>query len=1229
VASVDPDGSGGLLLNRTPSRRSAYETVRVTFPAPLRMRDKRSIPWLSALLPIVFAGGVCLYTGEMMFLLFALLGPLTLGATAYSNRRADKQAAKRDQARLAAENEALSVRLSQATDDETAWRRQSAPSGIEAAEIALGRQSRLWERSPGDVDFLQVRLGQGPQRASIQLDRAPEGTQPPQLADVPLCVGLPSAGVLGIAGARHDRSGLARSLLIQLAALHAADEVRIALLAEHAAEDEWGLLRWIPHTWAAEGRQLDVAQGGEEISALVVGLLKIVEERRNDRWTPDDHRGPYHVVVLEGGGALRKRPLVAELLQTGPTAGVYAIVLDDELRLLPEECRTLARIEGGQVTAQTVADRQTRTGSADTIELDLAHRAARALAPIRRVGGADSAQSSLPGRVTLFEVLGGRPTIDGVTRGWATGQPRTNVPVGADGSGPVTIDLVGSGPHALVAGTSGMGKSELIQTWVTSLAVHNRPDQLAFLFVEYKGLSAFLRLQHLPHCVGTITNLSAELTSRALASLDAEKRRRQNLFVVAGVADFPAYQRTRAQQPALEPMPRLVIVLDEFAELKQNLPEFIDGLISIARTGRSLGIHLILATQQVSRAVSAEISSNATLRVSLRAQTPEDSFAVLDSKVANTLPLGIKGRAYVRRGELSPELFQTAWGGAPADSGERATLIAHPWPWRSDELRYQTTLGSAGNLVSEMDEAIELMTEATERLGIVRPRRPFTEPLEHEVRLDELLEQAPIQDLNDLVRLGGPVIGVSDDLARQVHEPYAVPLLRGHVAVFGSSQSGRTTALRSTIASWAQVMPPSMFQVHAIDSGRGLAAVAALPHAGTVTSTDGVKMSRLLSLLAAEVNRRLAWLEEHSMGDLVEMWGQREAADPVPWLLLVIDRFEDLLAAVERTPAEATLERILSHGTAAGVTVMAAGDETLARARWQQRFASRLVLRNTGGLDPTVAGLPSRTPLAGLVNGRCYETAKLRLVQLAYDGASPAAADQNAALRRHGQELEVQWATLLGTPPLRLRDLPDEVSASSLPTASSHDCVVIGLGGDAAAPVELSRRNLPMLVVGAEDSGRTDVLTRLAKGWLKAGLEVTVACTSASRLLSRVPAGARVITADGELDWLRVLADPSAAVIVDDLHTQDLPDDLVAALEKATPQCFFAGSSSGMAIVPAPLRAIVRAGSLLYLAPTDARVVDYFGVRVDPALCATEPRGRGVLITGRQQLAVQVVTADE
>jgi S-DNA-T family DNA segregation ATPase FtsK/SpoIIIE len=292
---------------------------------------------------------------------------------------------------------------------------------------------------------------------------------------------------------------------------------------------------------------------------------------------------------------------------------------------------------------------------------------------------AASATTGIPRVVPLLDALDlPVPTGDVVARRWAAPRPYgLEATIGTGPDGPLTIDLVQQGPHTLIAGTSGAGKSELLQTLVLALAVQYPPERLNFLFIDYKGGAASADFRALPHNVGSVTDLDERLSLRALASLRAELRRR--LALLEGRAkDLAGMQRIAPD----EAPPSLVIVVDEFATLVKEIPDFVSGIVDVAQRGRSLGIHLVLATQRPTGAVNDNILANTNLRIALRVLEAADSIAVVGAKDAAFIPVPLRGRAYARTGPGPLTAFQCAWSGAPYEADAQASpVVVRPFPF--------------------------------------------------------------------------------------------------------------------------------------------------------------------------------------------------------------------------------------------------------------------------------------------------------------------------------------------------------------------------------------------------------------------------------------------------------------------------------------------------------------------------------------------------------------------
>ena len=365
------------------------------------------------------------------------------------------------------------------------------------------------------------------------------------------------------------------------------------------------------------------------------------------------------LVVLDGARRLRSLPGMVQVLRDGPSVGVYAVCVDSDERLLPEECQAVVVQEATGARVQ-----QTRTAVVEGVRPDLVSpawcaRVARALAPLRDVSR-DSEQATLPSSCRLLELMGlDPPSPEAIAARWALAGRSTEAVLGESMDGPFSLDLRRDGPHGLIAGTTGAGKSELLQSLVASLAVANRPDALTFVLIDYKGGAAFAQCERLPHTVGMVTDLDTHLVERALESLGAELRRREHQLAAAGAKDIDDYVDLLRNDPSMEAMPRLVIVIDEFASMVRELPDFVTGMVNIAQRGRSLGIHLILATQRPSGVVSPEIRANTNLRVALRVTDSSESSDVIDAPDAGRISKATPGRAYARLGHSSLVAFQT------------------------------------------------------------------------------------------------------------------------------------------------------------------------------------------------------------------------------------------------------------------------------------------------------------------------------------------------------------------------------------------------------------------------------------------------------------------------------------------------------------------------------------------------------------------------------------------
>ena len=627
-AALHPAEDGaGLEFNRPPRLLPPTQAARFNLPSPPGRPERRPVPVLMAVVPVVLGVAMAYLLHQVYMLAMAAFSPVMLRC------------------------------------------RHDRPDPATVLSIATGPRRRLWERRHTDPDYLLLRAGTADLPSAVELtDPAADEHRRSRfwrIPDSPVTIHLTERAVVGAAGPAGVPRAVARWLVAQIAVLHSPDDVQICILTDSTGRDAWARARWLPHCRPAEGQNCAALIGNdpETVAARVAELQAIITGRRKALREQGADRGRFGhdiVVVFDGSRKLRSLPGAIQVLREGGQAGVYCLCLDAEERLLPAECQAVAvAAPDGTLVVQQMSRAAVGPVRPDYVSGAWADLVARSIAPVRDVSDEDGA--GLPEACRLLDVLGLEPPdARAIAARWSGGGRSTLAVIGECYDGPFGIDLARDGPHALVAGTTGAGKSELLQTLIASLACANRPDAMTFVLVDYKGGSAFAACAKLPHVTGMVTDLDGHLTRRALASLSAELTRRETILAAARAKDIDDYTALGpvTGREGLDPLPRLVIVIDEFASLVRDLPDFVTGLVSIAQRGRSLGIHLILATQRPSGAVSADIRANTSLRIALRVTDATESTDVIEASDAAYISRATPGRAYARLGHASLVPFQ-------------------------------------------------------------------------------------------------------------------------------------------------------------------------------------------------------------------------------------------------------------------------------------------------------------------------------------------------------------------------------------------------------------------------------------------------------------------------------------------------------------------------------------------------------------------------------------------
>lgn len=1120
-AALQPSADGaGFDYNRPPRILPPESATSLRLPAPPADSPARPLPILAALSPLAMAGGSALIFHNFLFLFIAALSPVIMVINFLVDRRRGRSSKRSQQAAYREHKAAIEAEAQEALVRERTELLRSSPDAAALAEIATRPLPRLWERRAADPDHLRLRLGTATQPSRVTLD------DPEQLEhrrrvtwearDVPAVVQLAERGVIGIAGWGDRPRRLAQWAVAQIGVLQSPRDVRLYLLTDSAGRDAWDWIGWLPHTRPAFGQDAMATIGVTAASTArrIAELGALIAARRSalgrgERWNGDEV-----VVVIDGARRLRSMPGFVQILKEGPAVGVYSICVDSEERLLPEECAAVAIVE-----PEGVVIRQQRVDVLAGIRPDLVDdgwfdRVARAIAPIRDASPQGD-DGTIPETSRLLDVLRlDPPTADDIEAGWLLSPRSTTAVLGESIDGPFSIDLRAAGPHALIAGTTGSGKSELLQTLVATLAVANRPDEMNFVLVDYKGGAAFKDCVDLPHTVGMVTDLDAHLVERALESLGAELRTREQLLAVAGAKDLEDYLDLRGRTPTLTPIARLVIVIDEFASLARELPDFVRGLVNIAQRGRSLGIHLVLATQRPSGVVSPEIRANTNVRIALRVTDAAESSDVIDAPDAARIAPSTPGRAYVRLGASSLVPFQSARVGGrrpgSVTSGPTAPFVrpisfaelADPEPQPPSQDR---AAGDADD--TDLRALVAAIRAAAGAAGIPAPRRPWLPALPELLTVEQLWAEHPAPK---------PLIayGLEDLPDEQLQRAAAIDLdAFGHLFVVGAARSGRSQALRTIGAVLAAKLRAADLHLYGIDCGNGaLLPLADFPHAGAIAQRHQTeRVQRLLARLLAELARRQEVLAASGYATLPEQRRAVPAGERMPHIVLLLDLWEGFVASLGGVDSGALVDQVqllLREGASAGIHVIMSGDRQLLSGRISTFVEEKLVLRLTDRGDYSLAGLNPRSMPEEVAPGRAFRVGSGVEVQIAVLNPDTAGASQAMALRAIAAQATRRDAGMDDARrPFRIDVLPSTLSVADAlertgPERSRRGWALVGVGGDElrGRGVDLLGDEPTFIVAGPPKSGRSTVLTTMATTLLAGGASVVVVAPRPSPL---------------------------------------------------------------------------------------------------------------------------------
>ena len=1094
--AAGPGHAATAAFNRSPVITGSYAGQELETPELPEAERPPRFPLLPMLAPLVIGGVLFAVTKTPEMLLFVGLSPLMMVANVVEGRMNASRGTKGSMVALRREL----GELGQAADGAHAaeWRARNAehPPTVQCLEAAARRSTLLWSRRPGAPRFLDIRVGAATLDSRLRFEtqrnrRAVPAAQAEldnlvasyrAIRDVPFTLSLAEHGTVGIAGEPVAALDVSRAVLCQLAALHSPAEVVVAAFCGGRSAADWDWLKWLPHTSSAHspisGPHL---VAGPESMLLLAQLEDLVRARRSG--AADTGAA---VIVFIDSRAPGDRARLVELSRIGQAADVYCVWLAQRAEHLPAACTAYVDVRGDR--SVTVGDGITSTSTAgiaaDGVDEATAARFARAMAPLVDAGAVVADDSDLPRSVSWLELNDPRIADDprAIIERWQestsiiTGPAAPAAPpggsrragtlraiVGAAADGPHALDLRLDGPHALVGGTTGSGKSELLQTWILAMAAAHSPQRVTFLLVDYKGGSAFRECVHLPHTVGLVTDLSPHLVRRALRSLGAELTYREHLFAAKHVKDLQELEKTGDP----ETPPSLVIVVDEFAALVHEVPEFVDGVVNVAQRGRSLGLHLVLATQRPAGVIKDNLRANTNLRLALRMADEGDSADVLGSPEAAHFDPALPGRSVSKTGPGRLVPFQAGYVGGWTDADKRdpgvtveELVIGEGRTWLLPDSAARPAHHEQGR--SDIARITDSIRRAAELAQLPPPRRPWLDELAHVYDLARL----PTRRRDDELVFG--VIDEPDSQRQSVAAFY--PDHEGNLAVFGTGGAGKSTALRSLAIAAALTARGGPCQVYCLDfSSRGLDMLADLPHVGAVIAADeGDRVRRLMRTLLATADDRARRYAAVRAGTITEY--RRVASAPQePRIIVLLDGFAAFRQQYESADGGRwfdALANLAADGRPLGIHLILTADRPASLpSRFSSRVQRRLVLRLADDNDYFMAGAeagaltPDSPPGRGLLGRAEFQVAVFG--GTTGNTAQAHAISQLAAAMRRQQVSDAP----------RVEQLPEIVRLSELPvTAGGRPA--IGIADDILGPVGFNPEGV-FLISGPPASGRT------------------------------------------------------------------------------------------------------------------------------------------------------------